>query len=198
MNRTAVLGVAAAVVATIVVLAGALVLLRPPPGVSGGVGALGEASTSSEAVVPARPDCPGSQVGGVALDCLGGGYSDPASEVAEVTEVTVVTVVNVWAWWCDPCRGELPVIEQFAAENPQFNVVGVHADAVAANGAGMLNELGVGLPSYQDSDNTFAGTLGLPGVIPLTVVFRGDEQVAVFPKVFHSTAELDAAVAGVL
>ena len=77
-------------------------------------------------------------------------------------------------------------------------MVGVHADAAAANGAAMLNELGVGLPSYQDSDNTLAGTLGLPGVIPLTVVFRGDEQLAVFPKVFGSAAELDAAVTGVL
>ncbi|MCT1463398.1 MULTISPECIES: TlpA family protein disulfide reductase [Corynebacterium] len=189
MNRTAVLGVAAAVVATIVVLAGALVLLRPTPGGSQGQGTPVEASTSSAAAVPARPDCPGREVGGVELDCLGGGYVDPAIDV---------TVVNVWAWWCEPCREELPVIEQFAAENPQFSVVGVHADAAAANGAAMLNELGVGLPSYQDSDNTFAGTLGLPGVIPLTVVFRGDEQLAVFPKVFGSAAELDAAVTGVL
>ena len=58
----------------------------------------------------------------------------------------------------------------------------------------MLDELGISLASYQDLDNTFAGTLGLPGVIPITVVFDGDEQVKLFPRTFDSAAELEAAV----
>ncbi|QPK83397.1 TlpA family protein disulfide reductase [Corynebacterium qintianiae] len=189
MNRPVVLGVIAAVVGTVVVLAGALFLLRPAGGAGEGPDASGGASTSAAPSIPSRPDCPGTSVGGVELDCLGGGYTQPASGI---------TVVNVWAWWCEPCRDELPVIEQFAAENPDISVVGVHADASAAQGAALLNELGVGLPSYQDHDNTFAGTLGLPGVIPLTLVFRGGDRIGLFPTVFHSAAELDAAVRGVL
>ena len=58
----------------------------------------------------------------------------------------------------------------------------------------MLDELGISLPSYQDLDNTFAGTLGLPGVIPITVVFDGDEQLQMFPRTFESAAEIEEAV----
>lgn len=188
MNRNALVGIVAAVAGTLIVLAGAFALLRPTGG-AGMEDAAGEASTSSAAAMPPRPDCPGPGVGAVALDCLGGQHAQPASDV---------TVVNVWAWWCAPCRGELPIVEQFAAAHPEYDVVGVHADPVAANGAALLEDLGVDLPSYQDNDNSFAGTLGLPGVIPITVVFRGDEQVGMFPTVFHSVAELEAAVAGVV
>lgn len=79
--------------------------------------------------------------------------------------------------------------------------MGVHADQNAANGAAFLNDVGVELPSYQDSDNTFAGTLGLPGVVPITVLFLDGEQVAMFPKTFSSpeeiAADVDAALAEV-
>ncbi|MFL9598941.1 hypothetical protein, partial [Aeromonas veronii] len=73
------------------------------------------------------------------------------------------------------------------------NVVGVHADSNAANGAALLGDLGVDLPSYQDSDGTFAGTLGLPGVIPITLVVRDGEVVEKFVKPFTSAEELEKA-----
>ena len=50
------------------------------------------------------------------------------------------------------------------------------------------------LPSYQDSDGTFAGTLGLPGVIPITLVVRDGDVVEKFVKPFTSAEELDKAV----
>ena len=88
---------------------------------------------------------------------------------------TLLTVVNVWAWWCQPCRAELPVVEEFARAHPEYTVVGVHADGNAANGASLLNELGVGLPSYQDDAGVFAAAQGLPPVVPVTVVLRGGD-----------------------
>ena len=103
-------------------------------------------------------------------------------------------MANVWAWWCGPCRDELPYFDEFAAAHPEYTVVGVHADRNPGNGAAMLDELGISLPSYQDLDNTFAGTLGLPGVIPITVVFDGDEQLQMFPRTFESAAEIEEAV----
>ncbi|MBA5245481.1 TlpA family protein disulfide reductase [Corynebacterium haemomassiliense] len=138
-----------------------------------------------EKQVPQRPDCPA----GLDLPCLGG---DVAGEAKEIT------VVNVWAWWCQPCRAELPAVEEFARTHPEYTVVGVHADQNAGNGAALLEDLGVGLPSYQDDSGAFAAEQGLPPVVPVTVVLRGGEQVAVFAKEFTSAEELAAAVQGAL
>lgn len=185
MTKQAWLSVAALVAVTVLVVAAAVSLLRPADAPDGG-----EQPQQSHAAVPARPDCPGGGVGGVELPCLGGADSGhPANEI---------TVVNVWAWWCEPCREELPALDEFAREHPEYTVVGVHADTNAANGAALLNDLGVGLPSYQDDDNSFAGTHGLPGVVPVTVVFRGDEKVGVVGKAFSSSSEIADAVEGAL
>ncbi len=137
-----------------------------------------------------RPDCPGPGVGGVDLPCLGG--EDSGQNPQDIT------VVNVWAWWCEPCREELPAFDEFARTHPDYTVVGVHADTNAANGAALLNELGIQMPSYQDSENVFAGAHGLPGVVPVTVVFRGEEKVGVMGKGFSSSSEIARAVEEVL
>lgn len=147
-------------------------------------------------VVAERPDCVGTGVAGVELPCLGGTAGQVAADAEPAG--TTATVVNLWAWWCGPCRDELPVFDEFAAAHPEYNVVGVHADPNPANGAAMLNDLGISLPSHQDDENLFAGTLGLPGVVPITVVLVDGEQVAMFPRPFESLAELETAVEGAL
>ena len=74
----------------------------------------------------------------------------------------------------------------------------MHADANAANGAALLSDLQVDIPSYQDEDGTFAGELGLPGVIPITLVVRDGKVEEKFIKPFSSAEELEAAVEEVL
>lgn len=74
----------------------------------------------------------------------------------------------------------------------------MHADKNAKNGAGMLDEMGVDFVSYQDSHNTFASELGLPGVIPITIVYVGNEQRKVFVQPFRSTEEIIESIEGVL
>ena len=103
-------------------------------------------------------------------------------------------MVNVWAWWCEPCRAELPYLQDVAEAHPDWQVVGVHADKNAGNGAAFLNDLGVELPSFQDSDNKFAGELGLPGVVPVTVVLKDGEVRKQFAQPFSSAAEIEKAV----
>lgn len=205
--RTAVwVSVVAIAVVTCAVIAGAVLLLRPGASGADGSSADGAGTGGNGAVVAGeggvdkhdalpgaelRPDCPAGGVAGVDLPCLGGADKALAAEPA-------VTVVNVWAWWCGPCRDELPVVEAFAAAHPEYQVVGVHADQNAANGIALLNDLRVGVPSYQDDRNRFAGALGLPAVVPVTVVLRGGEQVGVIARAFTSLPELEQAVEEVL
>lgn len=201
MNKTVLFSVLGAVVATAVLIAGAFALLRPaspqdpqsPQSTQAGDDVVQRTEAQvgdSGASISERPDCVAGGVGGVDLPCLGG------EDVPGVHKP--VTVVNVWAWWCEPCRTELPVLERFAADHPDYEVVGVHADANAPNGAALLNDLGVTLPSYQDDTNAFAGGLGLPGVVPITVVFRDGQQVGTLARAFESEEELARAVEEVL
>ncbi|WP_311390301.1 TlpA family protein disulfide reductase [Corynebacterium haemomassiliense] len=177
MKRAIWVSVAVIVAVTLLVVAGARSLLVDDQPTGDPV--------AVEKQVPQRPDCPA----GLDLPCLGG---DVAGEAKEIT------VVNVWAWWCQPCRAELPAVEEFARTHPEYTVVGVHADQNAGNGAALLEEIGVDLPSYQDDSGAFAAEQGLPPVVPVTVVLRGGEQVAVFAKEFTSAEELAAAVQGAL
>lgn len=179
MAQSAKWSVIGAIVLTICILAAVPIMLRTVNRSEDGTEAKGSSTSVEE-----RPDCIG-QIP-VDLPCLGG-VEKPAPRK--------VTVVNVWAWWCEPCREELPVIQEFANLHPEYHVVGVHADAQAANGAAMLNDLGVDMPSYQDSNGTFAGTLGLPGVVPVTVILQEDgTTAAVEAKVFKDVRELERAV----
>ena len=175
MKRAIWVSVAVIVAVTLLVVAGARSLLVDDQPTGDPV--------AVEKQVPQRPDCPA----GLDLPCLGG---DVAGEAKEIT------VVNVWAWWCQPCRAELPAVEEFARTHPEYTVVGVHADQNAGNGAALLEDIGVGLPSYQDDSGAFAAEQGLPPVVPVTVVLRGGEQVAVFAKEFTSADELAEAVEG--
>lgn len=177
MKRTVVTSALVLVVVTGLVIAAAVGMLRPDGG---------EAERAVS--VDKRPACPYSQVGGVELECLGGSNND------RVPAEDAVTVVNLWAWWCQPCREELPAVDELRARRPDWTVVGVHADRDAAAGAALLNELGVDLPSYHDGTGAFAGSLDLPGVVPITVVFRGQNKIAVFTEPFAGADDIERAV----
>jgi len=195
VQKSAIWSVVAVAVVTVLVLAGAFVLLR-----GGEDDAASDAAPSESAVGPSqitfvpnadqRADCVAGGVGGIDLPCLGG--EDVPGELNDIT------VVNLWAWWCEPCQRELPITQALADAHPEYSVVGVHADANATNGVAMMNELDVSFPSYQDDTNRFAGLQGLPGVVPITLVYQGGEPVGMFPQAFNSLEELEAAVDGAL
>lgn len=109
------------------------------------------------------------------------------------------TIVNVWAWNCAPCRKELPLIEQWSKDNPDVQVLTVHAAREAKNGRAFLQEVGVNLPAYSDTVDVVGPALNLPRVVPLTVIFKADGTVAkVHPGEFTSAQQITDAVRGTL
>lgn len=109
------------------------------------------------------------------------------------------TVLNVWAWNCAPCRQELPLIEQWAKDNPDVQVATVHAAREAGRGQAFLQEIGVKLPTYSDMVDVVGPALNLPRVVPITVVFKADGTVAtIHPGEFTDAQQITDLVRGAL
>lgn len=155
------------------------------------------AGSRTDCPVPAPGAASGSgELGGVSLSCLtDGGGSDSVDLGAALAGRP--TLVNVWAWWCQPCRAELPVLAEAAAKHPEWNIVGVHAAERGQAGADMLADLGVRLPSYQDSDGAVAAAAALPAVVPVSVIYRADgSRATLHPGELHSVADVEAVLGG--
>ncbi|CAM3544836.1 TlpA family protein disulfide reductase [Tsukamurella ocularis] len=141
----------------------------------------------------ALPPCPtgigAAQLAGRSLSCLGDG--GPVDLAAAGNKPVLL---NIWAWWCGPCRVELPVLADVAARaGDRLTVLGVHADPNAVAGLDLLAELKVALPTVQDPQSAVATALGAPRAYPVTVLLRSDGTVAgVHAQPFTSVDEVAA------
>lgn len=133
-----------------------------------------------------------SELSGLRLPCLTAGGTESTSSLAQQW-AGKPTVVNVWAWWCVPCREELPIVDRLAERNPQWNVVGVHLDSKAQAGADFLAETGVeNLASYQDSSHQFDAATGIPKVVPVTLLYDENGQRAqIFVETFNNVEDME-------
>jgi thiol-disulfide isomerase/thioredoxin len=129
---------------------------------------------------------------GVVVECAADGTEVDAAQV--VADRTVV--LNLWAYWCGPCADELPAMAEYqrrAGESVQ--VVTVHQDENESAALLRMAELGVRLPVLQDGRRSIGAALGVPNVMPATVVLRRDGSVAkVLPQPFTSADDIAAAV----
>ena len=105
-------------------------------------------------------------------------------------------VLNLWAYWCAPCAEELPAMAEYRRRvGDSIEVVTVHQDENETAALLRLAELGVRLPTLQDGQRRIAAALGVPNVMPATVVLRTDGSVAkVLPQAFTTADEIAAAV----
>lgn len=129
---------------------------------------------------------------GVNVECAGDGSRvDVAKALAGRT-----VVLNLWAYWCGPCRDELPAMAEYQRRvGPDVTVLTVHQDENETAALLMLAELGVRLPTLQDGRRLIAAALKVPNVMPATVVLRADGSVAeILPRSFASADEIAAAV----
>ncbi len=200
----------AAVVAVVVALS---LQLRDHPAPSTGPSEAVPARTHRDADTPAAlagprqradlPPCPSPGPGagpaalrGIVVECAADGAQvDVARALAGRT-----VVLNLWAYWCGPCAEELPALARYQQQmGGAVTVVTVHQDENETAALVRMAELGVRLPVLQDGRRAIAAALGVPNVMPATVVLRPDGSVAkIVPQPFTSADEVAAVVKSAL
>ncbi|MGX7823465.1 TlpA family protein disulfide reductase [Actinokineospora sp. 24-640] len=159
----------------------------PPPGPD-------VAQARAEAALePCAGDGPGpEQLRGVVSVCLGSG--DPV-DVADVLGGRKV-LVNVWATWCLPCRDELPVLAEYAADPESVDVVTVAVQSNPGDALVLLRGLGVRLPTLHDESGALSRALRLPAALPASYLVGADGTVAQVtePRLFRDVGDVRAAV----
>ncbi|TDV40644.1 TlpA family protein disulfide reductase [Actinophytocola oryzae] len=190
-------GVRWAIAAVILMIAG-VVAIWPR---SATVPAPAEATQSAPDLTRARaeadlPACPTSGQGpedlrGITAQCLGDG--SPV-DVAKALEGTVL--VNMWATWCEPCKTELPVLDQYAREPGAVRVVTLGVESRPADALELLTALEVRLPALLDEGGTAMKKLHPVGLPASYLVRDGKVTLIENPRVFESVDEVRQAVGG--
>ncbi|OQS14338.1 thioredoxin [Nocardia donostiensis] len=140
---------------------------------------------------------------GLSLGCLADGRPvDPAAALAGRP-----AVLNLWAYWCEPCRTELPILAEYAARaGSAVAVVTVHSDPGEAKALSMLAALNrqlraegapeLRLPGFQDPDARVRAAAGAPNALPITVLVRADGTIADYvARPFHDVDDIASIVA---
>lgn len=115
-------------------------------------------------------------VAGLMVRCMNDGSTTTLGKIQAGRPM----VVNMWAYWCEPCRRELPAVRDAAAAlGDRVRVVISHTDPSETKGFDTLDALGIDqVVSVSDQDEELPGILGAPPVLPLTVFVRADGTVA--------------------
>lgn len=126
-----------------------------------------------DSAVPATTEGP---VAGFMVRCMDDGSTTTLGKI----QAGKPMVVNMWAYWCEPCRRELPAIQAAAATlGDEVQVVISHTDPSETKGFDTLAALRIDeLVSVSDQEEELPTLLGAPPVLPLTLFVRADGSVA--------------------
>jgi thiol-disulfide isomerase/thioredoxin len=200
------------ILAAIAALLGALMVelrntyhLSTPPSTSGSSREHRDADTPAALAGPRQradlPPCPaaGNSAGppalrGITVECAADGSTVDVARALAGRRV----VLNLWAYWCQPCKAELPAMAEYQRRvGSDVTVVTVHQDENETAALLRLAQLDVRLPTLQDGRRRVAAALRVPNVMPATVVLASDGSVAqTLPRAFATADEIAAAVGG--
>ena len=99
-------------------------------------------------------------------------------------------VLNLWASWCLPCRTEMPLLDDFAAANPDVQMLGVAVRDDPTAAGDFAAEIGVDyLLGYDEKEEVDAAyrALGLPAT------FWIDADGIIVKRMFGAVSEEDLA-----
>lgn len=138
------------------------------------------------------PAAPGAALHGVMVECAADGSVIDVARALAGRHV----LLNLWAYWCGPCTLELPAMAEYQRRvGSDVMVVTVHEDENETAALLRLADLGIRLPTLQDGRRRVAAALGVPNVMPATVLLRSDGSVAqTLLRPFASADEITAAV----
>lgn len=91
-----------------------------------------------------------------------------------------VVVLNIWASWCDPCRAESPLLEQWhrrISASGGGTVLGVDVLDVSSDARAFVREFRLSYPQVRDSKDSVRSDYGASGV-PETVVIDRRGRIA--------------------
>ncbi len=97
-------------------------------------------------------------------------------------------LVSFWASWCNPCRTEMPTLEQFARTHPALDVIGLAT--LDQNGASraFAQSVGVTYPLGVDADGSILARYGA-AALPATAVI--DTQGRLISTVYGPLTSAD-------
>ncbi|AXG75237.1 TlpA family protein disulfide reductase [Flavobacterium arcticum] len=117
------------------------------------------------------------------------------------TKTDKTYIINFWAMWCGPCVEELPYIEEYAAKNPDVEVLLISLD--------FPKDIETKLKPFLKKKNITSKVILLDdpdanawidkidphwsGSIPFTIIFNSKKR-AFFEHAFTSTKELENTV----
>jgi thiol-disulfide isomerase/thioredoxin len=83
------------------------------------------------------------------------------------------TLVSLWAVWCQPCKKELPVLDEIASEHPELAVIALNigddSDAIRR----FADEMSLNSSVLIDRDGDVLSAMDAP-TVPVTVILDGD------------------------
>jgi thiol-disulfide isomerase/thioredoxin len=129
---------------------------------------------------------------GITAECLADGLS---VDVAQALGAPVL--VNVWATWCEPCKTELPVLDEYAREPGAMKVITLAVQSKPADALELLAALDVHLPSLIDGSGAIMKKLH-PAAIPASYLVKPDGTMAMIqdPRLFDSVDQVRQAAHG--
>lgn len=107
----------------------------------------------------------------------------------------VPTIINLWAAWCDPCRTEMPLLQQLHTKfGDALQVLGVVTNDTRSSASSFTVDEGITFPNLLDSKAELETKLKLVGLPNTVFVDAKGDIVYVHNGPFTSAAQLEDAV----